>query len=97
MKRSEINLLITDAKAFFSEHKFELPPWAYWNPEDWNGKADLCAEIVENMLGWDLTDFGSGEYLNCGLLLFTIRNGNPQKDKKPYTGNWIKTTDLPEQ
>ena len=84
MKRSEINLLITDAKAFFSEHKFELPPWAYWNPEDWNGKADLCAEIVENMLGWDLTDFGSGEYLNCGLLLFTIRNGNPQKDKKPY-------------
>ena len=84
MKRSEINLLITDAKAFFSEHKFELPPWAYWNPEDWNGKADLCAEIVENMLGWDLTDFGSGEYLNCGLLLFTIRNGNPQNDKKPY-------------
>jgi hypothetical protein len=29
------------------------------------------------MLGWDLTDFGKGDYDNCGLLLFTIRNGVP--------------------
>jgi D-lyxose ketol-isomerase len=36
------------------------------------------------MLGWDLTDFGSGDFHNCGLILFTIRNGNPLKDKKIY-------------
>ena len=36
------------------------------------------------MLGWDLTDFGSGNFHRRGLLLFTIRNGNLRKDKKPY-------------
>ena len=36
------------------------------------------------MLGWDLTDFGSGDFFKQGLILFTIRNGNPLKDKKKY-------------
>jgi len=84
MKRSEINQLISEAKDFFEKHKFILPPWGYWEPEEWKGKAEECAEIAENMLGWDLTDFGSGDFKKCGLLLFTIRNGNLRKDKKPY-------------
>lgn len=84
MRRSEINQLISEAKEFFSQHHFILPPWGYWKPEDWKGKAQDCAEIAENMLGWDLTDFGTGDFKNRGLLLFTIRNGNLQKDKKPY-------------
>lgn len=84
MKRSEINQLISEAKNFFDEMNFKLPPWGYWEPEEWKGKAESCAEIAENMLGWDLTDFGSGHFHNRGLLLFTIRNGNLQKDKKPY-------------
>lgn len=84
MKRSEINELIQDAKAFFEEQKFILPPWGYWSPEEWKGKAESCAEIKDNMLGWDLTDFGSGEFFRRGLLLFTIRNGNIKKDKKTY-------------
>jgi D-lyxose ketol-isomerase len=84
MKRSEINQLIAEAKKFFSEKDFILPPWGYWPPEDWKGKAETCAEIKENMLGWDLTDFGRGDFKKCGLLLFTIRNGNIKKDKKPY-------------
>jgi D-lyxose ketol-isomerase len=36
------------------------------------------------MLGWDLTDFGSGEFAKMGLTLFTIRNGKPGRDSKPY-------------
>ena len=36
------------------------------------------------MLGWDLTDFGSGKFHDRGLLLFTLRNGNPQRDNKTY-------------
>mgnify|MGYP000019028131 FL=1 len=36
------------------------------------------------MLGWDLTDFGSGDFHRRGLILFTLRNGNLKKDKKPY-------------
>jgi len=84
MKRSEINLLISEAKKFFEEKRFKLPPWGYWSPEEWKGRAESCSEIYENMLGWDLTDFGSGDFKKRGLLLFTIRNGNIKKDKKPY-------------
>lgn len=39
------------------------------------------------MLGWDITDFGSGDFEKIGLTIFTFRNGNfYKKDKypKPY-------------
>lgn len=84
MKRSEINKLIQESIIFFNEMNFKLPPWAFWNPEEWKGKYEDCSEIVDNMLGWDLTDFGSGNFLRQGLILFTIRNGNPDKDRKTY-------------
>ena len=84
MKRSEINQLIKEAKVFFEEMNFKLPSWSRWTPEEWEGKYDRCFEIVDNMLGWDITDFGSGDFRKCGLFLFTIRNGNLRKDKKPY-------------
>ena len=84
MKRSEINQLIGGSIEFFNQMNFKLPPWAFWKPADWNGKYESCQEIVDNMHGWDLTDFGSGDFHNQGLILFTIRNGNPLKDKKIY-------------
>lgn len=84
MRRSEINQIIKEAKLFFHEKYFLLPPWGYWKPEDWKNQAESCSEILVNKLGWDLTDFGSGNFLKRGLILFTIRNGNLQKDKKPY-------------
>ena len=84
MKRSEINQLIREALAFFGEMNFRLPPWGYWDIEDWKKNRDNCEEIFTNQLGWDLTDFGSGDFGNTGLLLFTIRNGNVNRDTKPY-------------
>ena len=84
MNRSEINTLLDEAKSFFAAHKFQLPPWAFWGPDAWRGKQTECAEIIENMLGWDITDFGLDAYREHGLLLFTIRNGNPKRDKKTY-------------
>jgi len=84
MKRSEINYLIQNSIDFFNLMNFLLPPWAYWKPEDWKGSYDSCSEIVDNMLGWDLTDFGSNDFNRQGLILFTIRNGNLRNDKKPY-------------
>jgi D-lyxose ketol-isomerase len=84
MKRSEINHLILTSIRFFERMNFKLPPWAYWKPEEWKGKYDICSEIADNSLGWDLTDFGSGDFDRCGLILFSIRNGNLQKDKKQY-------------
>jgi D-lyxose ketol-isomerase len=84
MKRSEINGLIEDALAFFDEMNFKLPPWGYWSPGDWKACGEHCGEIFKNQLGWDLTDFGSGDFNSSGLLLFTIRNGNIKFDQKPY-------------
>lgn len=84
MKRSVINAKIKEALLFFEEMNFKLPPWGYWAPEQWKEYKASCDEIFSNGLGWDLTDFGSGDYEKSGLLLFTIRNGNPILDKKPY-------------
>jgi len=84
MKRSEINTIISDSIDFFNQHQFKLPQWAYWSPEQWKGKSDSCREIIENNLGWDITDFGAGNFETRGLVLFTIRNGNVDKGDKVY-------------
>ena len=86
MKRSEINKIMSDAVAFIEEMKFKLPPFAFWSPEEWDEKGHEFDEIRDNMLGWDITDFGSGDFSKIGLLMFTIRNGNFNDSKyiKPY-------------
>jgi len=84
MTRSEINRIIRDAKVFMASKQFILPPWAYWSVEDWKNNREAAAEVVDNMLGWDITDFGSGDFYRRGLFLFTIRNGKYNVDKKPY-------------
>jgi D-lyxose ketol-isomerase len=86
MKRSEVNQIIERAIVFLREMRFLLPPFAYWTLEDWRTKGPEYDEIKDNMLGWDVTDFGSGDFRNVGLLLFTLRNGNFNDPKyiKPY-------------
>ena len=84
MKRSQINSIIEDAKGFFNLNKFMLPYWAFWSPEDWKDKYSNCEEIINNKLGWDITDFGSGDFNSKGLVLFTLRNGDIQKGDKVY-------------
>ncbi|GAF99952.1 unnamed protein product, partial [marine sediment metagenome] len=78
MKRSDVNAIIRDADALLRQQGFFLPPFAYWTPEDWGTKGKEVREIVENGLGWDITDFGLGNYERTGLFLFTIRNGHPK-------------------
>lgn len=96
MKRSEINQLIQISIEFFNQMNFKLPPWAFWKPNDWKGKYESCSEIVDNKLGWDLTDFGGGDFHKLGLILFTIRNGNQKKDKKPYAEKIMIVEELQE-
>ena len=84
MKRSSINQYIDEALVFFNEHQFYLPEWVKWSPEVWNLKGEECNEIRFNQLGWDVTDFSSGAFLEQGLTLVTIRNGNVKRDKKVY-------------
>ncbi len=75
MKRSEINAIMRSADAFIRERGFILPPYAYWSPEEWQAKGPEAREIVENHMGWDITDFGQGDFRRIGLFMFTIRNG----------------------
>ncbi len=75
MKRSEVNRIMRDAVTFAHEHHFHLPPFAFWTPQEWATKGEEAREIVDHMLGWDITDFGSGNYARTGLFIFTIRNG----------------------
>lgn len=75
MKRSEINAIMRQTDAFFKAHQFYLPPFAYWSPAEWTQKGLEVQRIVERRLGWDMTDFGSEDFHNVGLALFTARNG----------------------
>jgi D-lyxose ketol-isomerase len=82
MKRSQINTILKSAKEFIHQCNFYLPPFGYWNPQDWEKYSSKADEIIANRLGWDITDFGSGIFKKCGLFLFTLRNGSPDNWKK---------------
>jgi D-lyxose ketol-isomerase len=85
MKRSQINAMIRNADAFFAEHRFHLPPFAHWTPDQWRSKGPDVREIVQRRLGWDVTDFNQGDFHRTGLLLFTVRNGDANDPgSKPY-------------
>jgi len=86
MKRTEINQLIKDTERFFEKYNFRLPPFAFWNIDEWNAHRCDINEITACELGWDITDFGHGDFFKKGLLLFTIRNGvlNSKNYPKPY-------------
>ena len=93
MKRSEINAIIKNTIEWLAELKVTLPPFAYWTPEEWAEKGHEYDEIRENMLGWDVTDYGHGDFEKIGLLLFTLRNGNLQNPQyaKPYAEKMLIT------
>ena len=87
MKRSEINRLMRESVRFMKTQNFSLPKFAFWSIEDWKSKGQEIKEILNNQLGWDITDYGWGDFRKTGLIHFTIRNGNPQglkKGEKPY-------------
>ena len=86
MKRSEINQAINISKDLLERNHFRLPAFAYWSVNEWVKNRDKISAIAHVMQGWDITDFGSGRFLEIGAVLFTIRNGdvNAQKIGTPY-------------
>ena len=87
MKRSEINAIMKNALSLFKEYKISLPQFVLWTADEWKTKGEEVREIKENMLGWDITDFGGGDFNKKGLFLITLRNGNqkmPEKYPKVY-------------
>ncbi len=86
MKRSELNKIMKEAVEFIQKMNFKLPPFVFWSKNEWEAKGHEYDEIRDNMLGWDITDFGYGDYSKTGLLMITLRNGNFNDKKyiKPY-------------
>ena len=86
MRRSEINRYIDEAREFWGSLGFRLPHYATWTPQQWRECQEDCREIRDLGIGWDVTDFGSGDFVRNGLLLYTLRNGrlNSAEYPKPY-------------
>ncbi|MBR4394659.1 MAG: D-lyxose/D-mannose family sugar isomerase [Oscillospiraceae bacterium] len=85
MKRSEINAIIREFEAMLKEYRFALPPFLSFTPEEWETKGHEYDEIRDNALGWDITDYGEGNFAVKGLSLITIRNGNVHDPKYTKT------------
>ncbi len=85
LQRSRINESIRIAIDAFRKAGISLPPFAYWSAEDWRGKGAEVDEIRCCALGWDVTDFGSGDFDRIGRTLFTLRNGSLQHNQYPKT------------
>ena len=86
MKRSEINRYIKEMEQLVKDNGFHLPPFCNFTPEEWATKGHEYDEIRDNMLGWDITDYGLGDFEKVGFALITLRNGNQHnpKYKKVY-------------
>ena len=87
MKRSTLNQIIQNAIDFTDGKGIPLPPFAFWGLEEWKNAGIENRELVDNMLGWDISDFGSGDFDEIGLTIFTFRNGNFHNKElypKPY-------------
>ena len=85
MKRSEINKALKEMEAMIRSCRFELPPFCGFTPEEWQEKGHEYDEVRDNMLGWDITDYGLGRFNEMGFSLITLRNGNVKLPKYTKT------------
>jgi D-lyxose ketol-isomerase len=76
MKRSAINRALKQLQEMAFEYRFALPPFCHFTPEQWCNKGHEYDEIRDNMLGFDITDYGLGRFDEVGFSLITLRNGN---------------------
>lgn len=88
MKRSEINACIKEMEQMIEKCGFQLPPFCRFTPEEWEKKGVEYNEIRDNMLGWDITDYGLGDFERVGFGLITLRNGNARNPK--YTKSYAE-------
>ncbi len=76
MRRSEINAALREMEAMIQEYRISLPDFCGFTPEKWQSLGHEYDEVRDNMLGWDITDYGLGKFDELGFSLITLRNGN---------------------
>ena len=87
MKRSEINAALREMEAFCADLKYPLPPFCAFPPEAWGKLGHEYDEVRDCGLGWDITDYGQGDFAHFGFSLITLRNGSrllPEKYPQVY-------------
>ena len=87
MKRSEVNAALRRMERMIEESRVSLPDFCGFTPEEWRGKGHEWDEVRDNLLGWDITDYGLGRFAEVGFSLITLRNGNLRlrgQYPKPY-------------
>lgn len=90
MKRSQIQAAIRRAREVLAKYNISLPPFAFWAKEDFLKMEKRIDALKRSMLGWDVTDFGNGDFENTGAVLFTLRNGvEGQNVGTPYAEKLI--------
>ena len=82
MKRSEDNKALRELEAMCEQYHCYLPPFCHFTPEELETKGHEYDEVRDCCLGWDITDYGMGDFDKFGFSLITIRNG----DEKIVTG-----------
>ena len=75
MKRSTINAIMAQADEMIRHYGFVLPPFARWTPDEFVARKDSARHVIDARCGWDITDYGAGDFDRMGLFLFTLRNG----------------------
>ena len=91
MKRSEINAAILWAEELAAAHGITLPRFARYPADPAFFAAPERASLIKTSLGWDVTDFGSGDFSHVGAVLFTLRNGSVHEASvgTPYAEKYI--------
>lgn len=82
MKRSRINEILCRGEEFIRSFGYVLPPFADLTPDEMKARRSQIDGIVRARLGWDITDYGKGDFDRLGLFLFTVRNGDQADLKK---------------
>lgn len=87
MKRSEINAALREMEDFCQKLQYPLPPFCSFTPEAWRSLGPEYDEVRDCGLGWDITDYGQGDFSRFGFSLITLRNGSrdmPEKYPQVY-------------
>lgn len=85
MQRSRINRALREAQAMCDRYLWRLPEWASWSPADHAANRAQSDWLGERQIGWDVTDYGRGDYDRMGLALLCVRNGiQGDPDEVPY-------------
>lgn len=67
MKRSEINKALKELEAMCKKEHCYLPPFCHFTPEQWQDIGHEYDEVRDCMLGWDITDYGLGDFNKVGM------------------------------